>query len=133
MRVLQLESIDEQAASFDSIPVASQVALLHHALAHRDVLAATREDAIQSWLAGDIAALARTPERIARFHPALVTHYRELIRHIVIGRTAVMHYRAFMEMRRGGVVIAVGAAHLHGEAGLLNLLHEDGYRISHVW
>ena len=132
MRVLPLEAAEEQAASFDAIPVQSQVALLQHALAHQDVLAATREDAIASWLAGDIAALSRIPGRIAARYPELTPHYRELIRHIIVNRTAVMHYRSFMEMRKGGVMVAVGAGHLHGEQGLLSLLREDGYRIRRI-
>jgi uncharacterized protein len=133
MRVLPLEAPDEQAASFDAIPLASQAALLDYALAHRETLAATREDAIAAWLRGDIATLARIPNRIAARHPDLTPHYRALIRHIIVNRTAVMHYRSFMPLRRGGVLVAVGASHLHGEQGLLNLLREDGYRLTRVW
>ena len=106
---------------------------LKHALAHLALLAATREDAIRSWLAGDLAGLARMPSRIAHRHPELRTHYDALIRHIVVDRTAVMHHRAFMEMRRGGVMVAIGAAHLPGGKGLLNLLREDGYRVTRIW
>ena len=127
---MPLESVEEQTASFDAIPLASQVGLLDHMLSHRDALAESRERAIEAWLRGDLAALMRTPEN--RF-PELAPHYRELTRHLIHNRTAVMHYRVFLPLRRGGVFIAVGASHLEGERGLLALLAEDGYRVARVW
>jgi uncharacterized protein YbaP (TraB family) len=60
-------------------------------------------------------------------------HYAALRRHIIEGRTALIHHRLFMPMRAGGVLVAVGALHLYGDAGLLKMLAEDGYRVTRVW
>jgi uncharacterized protein YbaP (TraB family) len=133
MQLVSLESIEEQIAAFDTIPMASQVALLRHALAHRDTLAAGTEWTIEAWLAGDLAALARIPQRVGAQYPGMAPHYAELTRHIIEDRTVVMHHRLFMPLRGGLVFVAVGASHLYGERGLLALLRRDGYRVTRVW
>ena len=133
LRFVSLEAIDEQIAAFDSIPMASQVALLRNAVEHRDAIERLTEPTIAAWRRGDLAELARLPERFARQFPGMTQHYAELTRHIIEGRTVVMHHRLFMPMRTGGVLVAVGALHLYGDAGLLAMLASDGYRVTRVW
>jgi uncharacterized protein YbaP (TraB family) len=133
LRVFALESVAEQAAAFDMIPLASQVALLEHAVNDRAALAAQSGAAVDAWLAGDLAAIARLPERAGAAFPGMAPHYAALSRHLVRDRTAVMHHRLFMPLRAGRVFVAIGAAHLYGSDGLLALLREDGYAITRVW
>ncbi len=133
MHWLSLESIQEQIAAFDTIPLDSQVALLKHTLANRDVLAAVTESSIVAWQRGDLAALAAITERIGQQYSGMAPHYAQLTRHLVVNRTVLMHHRLRMPLRTGRVFVAVGALHLHGEEGLLALLLRDGYRVSRVW
>ena len=133
LRFVSLESIDEQIAAFDSIPMASQVALLRNAVEQRAAIEAMTEPTIAAWQRGDLAELARLPERYTRQFPGMTPHYAELTRHIIVGRTVVIHHRLFMPMRAGGVLVAVGALHLYGSEGLLALLAGDGYRVTRVW
>jgi len=133
MQIISLESIEEQIAAFDTIPLASQVALLRHALAQREALARRTEGTIEAWLRGDLAGIARATERIDREFPGMGRHYAELTRHIIEDRTVVMHHRLFMPLRSGKVMVAIGASHLYGERGLLAMLRNDGYRITRIW
>jgi uncharacterized protein YbaP (TraB family) len=133
LRFVSLESIDEQVAAFDSIPLASPHALLRNAVEHRNAIEALAEPTIAAWQRGDLAELARLPERFARQFPGMPPHYAELTRRIIEGRTVLMHHRLFMPMRAGGVLVAVGTLHLYGNAGLLALLAGDGYRVTRVW
>jgi uncharacterized protein YbaP (TraB family) len=133
MRTMSLELVDEQIAAFDAVPVESQVAMLKHALAHRDALAATVEPTIDAWLRGDLAALAKLPDQAGRQFPGMERHYRAFAKHVIDGRTALMHYRLFMPLREGRVFTAVGATHLYGKKGLLALIQQDGYRVTKVW
>jgi hypothetical protein len=133
LQIVSLESIEEQIAAFDTIPLDSQVALLKHALADRAALARSSEWTIDAWLAGDLAALARIPRRLGREFPGMGPHYAQLTRHIIEDRTVVMHHRLFMPLRGGRVLVAIGASHLYGERGLLALLRRDGYRITRIW
>ena len=131
--VNSLELVEEQVAAFDAVPVESQVAILKHALAHRDALAATIEPTIDAWLRGDLAALARIPLQMGERFPGMAIHYREFARHLIDDRTVLMHYRLFMPLREGRVFSAVGATHLYGDRGLLAMLKRDGYRVTRVW
>jgi uncharacterized protein YbaP (TraB family) len=133
MRVVALESIDEQAAAFDAIPIESQVALLTHALAHRDRLEAAGEATIAAWLRGDLAGLASAADRTGMRFPDMARHYERLTKHIIRDRTALLHHRLFFPLREGRAFVAIGATHLYGNAGLLALLERDGYRVVRVW
>jgi uncharacterized protein len=133
MRVTSLEGIEDQVLAFDAVPLESQVALLVHALEHRDALAALTEPTIATWLRGDLAALTRISERATREFPDMGRHYDQLTRHVVRDRTAVLHHRLFLPLREGRMFVAVGAAHLQGDAGLLAMLRRDGYRVMRIW
>ena len=133
MRVASLEGAADQVAAFDSVPLDSQVALLQHAVRHRDSLAATVEPTVAAWLRGDLAALARMVDDMGERHPGMREHYRRLVKHVVDDRTIAMHHRLFLPLRAGGVFVAVGAMHLYGDAGLLASLTRDGFRVTRVW
>jgi hypothetical protein len=133
MRVAPLELPDEQIAAFDTVPVDSQVALLRHALDHRDALEATIEPTIDAWLRRDLLGLARISDRMGERYPGMGRHYGELTKHIVYNRTVLMHHRLVIPLRAGGVFVAVGAMHLYGSRGLLAMLEQDGYRVMRIW
>jgi uncharacterized protein YbaP (TraB family) len=129
MELHGLEGIDEQVAVFDSIPMDSQVALLRHALAEREYFIARLETTIQAWLQRDLAALWRISEEIGLRFPDMAAHYAQLTTRVVINRSVVMAHRLFAPLRRGRSFVAVGALHLYGRRGLLQLLREQGYVI----
>jgi uncharacterized protein YbaP (TraB family) len=128
-----LEGIEEQISVFEDIPVATQVALLRHALAHRDELAGLIEPTIQAWLSRDLAALDAINGRIGARYPDVAEHYRVLFRRVVRNRSIVMAHRLFVPLRRGRVFVAVGANHLSGDEGLLRLIEKQGYRIERAY
>lgn len=132
LRVQALELVEEQIAAFDTVPLASQVALLRHALAYPGALQAENESMIQAWRAGDLAALVHFPARMEKHNPGIARHYDELVRHIVHNRTILMHHRLTMPLRTGRLFVAVGALHLQGEKGLLALLEQDGYHMTRI-
>ncbi len=115
LAIIGLETIEEQVAAFDSIPLETQIALLRHAIEHRADLEAQTEPTVRAWLRGDLAALARLGTAAAGDDPALRDHYAVLAQQLVVNRSALMAYRLFLPLRRGGVFVAVGALHLLGE------------------
>ncbi len=132
-RVLGLEGIEEQIAVFERIPLETQIALLKHALAHRDELAAMIEPTIQAWMRRDLAGVHAASERVGQRYPEMAEHYRILYRSVVENRTVVMAHRLFMPLREGRAFVAVGANHLYGRRGLLALIEEQGYRVTRVY
>ena len=132
LHVEALEWVEEQIASFDTVPLASQVALLKHALENPAALKAENEATVRAWLKEDLAELVRFPERMGSLYPGVTPAYRELLRHLVYDRTVLMHFRLNLPLRRGRVFVAVGALHLQGEKGLLALIAQDGYRVTRM-
>ncbi|TMG87313.1 MAG: TraB/GumN family protein [Betaproteobacteria bacterium] len=133
MTMIGLESLDEQIAVLDTIPLDTQVALLRHLLAHRAELEAEVEPTTRAWLARDLAALARINRAAGAGDPELARHYAALARALVEDRSALMAYRLFLPLRHGGVFVAVGALHLYGTKGLLAQLREQGFRLRRVY
>lgn len=130
MAILGLELPEEQVAALDSIPMASQVALVEYVLRERAALASDHEAAVHAWLAGDLRALARTAEAPGVRDPGVAAHFAALRTALIDGRSALLAHRLFVPLRAGGVFVVVGASHLAGRRGLLALLNAQGYRIT---
>jgi uncharacterized protein YbaP (TraB family) len=133
MNVIGLELPEEQVASFDTIPVASQVALVRWALAHRGALAPDHEATVQAFLARDLVRLRALALDAAHGDAAMRPHVAALIRHLVDDRSALMAHRLFLPLRDGRVFVSVGALHLDGPRGLVALIRAQGYRVRRVW
>jgi uncharacterized protein YbaP (TraB family) len=133
MELHGLEGVDEQVAVFDGIPMDSQVALLRHALAERAYFVARLEATVRAWLARDLAALWRASEEIGRRFPEMAVHYEQLTTRVVVNRSVVMAHRLFAPLRRGRSFVAVGALHLYGRKGLLQLLTGQGYKLTRLY
>lgn len=129
MSILGLELPAEQASALDSIPLASQVALVRYLLERRDALARDNAAALDAWLDRDLARLTALSDARSRADPAIAPHFAALRRHVIDDRSVLMAHRLFLPLRHGGVFVAVGALHLYGAHGLLALLRDQGYRI----
>lgn len=130
--VLALELPDEQVASLDAIPLASQVALVRWALDTRDARAAQIEATIRAWAAGDLAKLWRLALAPGAGDPILAGHLRALLKHLISDRNLLFAHRLHLPLARGRVFVAVGALHLFGRDGLLALIEGQGYRVTRV-
>jgi len=129
----QIEGVEEQIFTFDEMPLEAQVALLRHALAHRDDLLALAENTLQAYLARDLAAIWRLREEYAARYPEVASHQAAMLKRVVLDRSVVMAFRMQRELRRGQAFVALGALHLYGEKGVLALLEEDSYRATRVF
>ena len=133
LAVIGLELPDEQVAALDTIPVASQVALVHWMLANRAAAPAIHEQTVAAWLARDLSRLAALAKAPGRADPAMAPHFAQLTRHVVVNRSVQFAHRLFLPLRGGGVFVAVGALHLYGPDGLLALIRDQGYRVRRVY
>lgn len=131
--VLQIEGVEEQIFTFDECPMATQVALLRHAVRHRDELLELEERTLVAYLAHDLAGIAAVRAQFAARHPEIAGHQAVMEKRLVYDRSVVMAYRMQRELRRGGAFIAFGALHLYGGKGVLALLEQDGYRAARVF
>ena len=80
-----------------------------------------------------LRAWPRSTAAPGRADPAVARHFAQLTKHLVENRSVLMAHRLFMPLREGRVFVAVGALHLYGRKGLLELIRAQGYRIQRVY
>lgn len=85
----------------------------------------TQEKLIEFYLKGDIASL----DRMMRVNLAL---YPGMYEDMIVNRNAEMIKGIDSLIKKSSVFCVVGAGHLSGEAGLINLLRKKGYRLRKV-
>ena len=122
--VVGLETIDEQVAAFNRIPKEAQVALLTESIRDYEQSADEFRALMDAYQAQDLG-------RIQEISQESVDRIEGMEQHLLIDRN-----RAWVpkmeEMMDQTTFFAVGAAHLGGEEGLLNLLEEAGYTVTAV-
>jgi uncharacterized protein len=125
-----LESVEEQIAVFDGMPRGVQIGLLRSSLdttAQEDEFTRMRKQ----YLARDLAGLMQGwRDYLATLAPkdAAVLNARMLDE-----RNKRMVRRMAVRLAEGNAFISMGALHLPGELGVLNLLQAQGYQVSEVY
>ena len=125
-----LETLAEQMAVFDNLPLADQVTLLTHTVANASKLDAQFDELLHAYLSRDLDALVALE---VRHRPADDTAYRGFMDRLLRQRNLRMLERMQPRLEEGNAFIAVGALHLPGQEGLLRLLRRAGYRVTPVY
>lgn len=125
-----LETVAEQLAVFDGLSLPQQIALLEDTVRMQADLDREIEALHKAWLARDLAAIMAIGEK---HKPGDERLYDEVMDRLLDQRNRRMAERMAPLLKQGGAFIAVGAAHLPGETGLLRLLETAGYRVTAVY
>lgn len=128
--VVGLETVEEQLKSFAGLPEKTQVELLKVSLATLDQLEDQMETLTRLYVARDLGAIWPFGVVLAKkagFDPAL---FGPFLRDVVERRNVNMRAAALPLIEKGGAFIAVGALHLPGKMGLVELLREAGYTVT---
>jgi uncharacterized protein YbaP (TraB family) len=120
-----LETVDEQIAIFDTIPVDEQVRELRHTLSAASGVEGRA--LLSAFASGDQAALEQ-----ALFKGGSMAEAPGFYAELLDRRNERWLPLLLPELDKGGAFIAVGAAHLLGEHGLLHTLAQRGYTIERV-
>lgn len=127
LEVVSLERVEEQLAFLADMPESMQLSLLEQAIEDFARQDAMFEALLGSYLAGDLERLERVArEQMAALDPALREHFEQIG---MIARNHTMVERALPWLEEGGLMIAVGALHLPGEEGLIELLRARGMTV----
>lgn len=130
-RVEGLEEVSEQLAFFTGLPMEDQVTLLKETLKHQDAIDDTMEQLVKAWLSRDPGVLSRLSDSYLDELPGdLADRFR---RQAIDQRNHRMHEAAEPLVSQGNAFIAVGALHLYGDEGLLELFRQDGYSVRCVY
>jgi uncharacterized protein len=129
----QIEGVEELIFTFDECPLDSQIALLHHSLAHRAERVELARRTVTAYMDRDLAAIWRLREGFVARYPEVAAHQLIMTKRVLYDRSVVMTFRMQAELRRGDAFVALGALHLYGSRGVLALLEQDGYRVARVF
>lgn len=128
LKVVGLETLEEQLSFLEDMPMEQQLELLDLALAEYSSVEQAHLQMVDSYLGGDLEILARQAEQLMDgLKPESKAYFLE---QGIYARNRRMVANLLPYMQQGRVFIAVGALHLPGESGLVNLLRSHGYRLS---
>lgn len=125
-----IETAAEQTGVFSSLSNSEQLALLKDTIENLGQLEAALTELHRVYLTRDLAALVKLSEKYA---PRDQTLARKINRALIELRNQRMAQRVEGELQKGGAFIAIGALHLPGEKGVLQLLQARGYRVSMLY
>lgn len=125
-----LETAGEQLAVFDELSLTDQIDLLKLTLDHLSELPRFFDRLIQAYTSDDLRTIAAINETYQRQNDSEAV--RRFSRRLNDDRNRRMLTRMVPYLRQGGSFIAVGALHLSGPNGLLQLLQSNGYAVTPV-
>lgn len=132
---LQLYSLEETAehlGALDDLPMPQQLELLRAALVQPQM---KKEEAyervVQAYLSRELEQILKVEDELA-LDRVSAKLWASVKSRLLDRRNAVMAERIAAQVRQGPVFVAVGAAHLPGEKGLINLLRRAGFSVQAV-
>jgi uncharacterized protein YbaP (TraB family) len=122
-----LETLQEQLSVFDNLNRNDQITLLKDSLNFLPVVQDLNEKLVQAYLKGDLDEIYRRSMELQSKGDELASR---LMDSLINQRNLKMLERMLPELEKGRAFIAVGALHLPGDEGLLNLLRGQGYAVT---
>lgn len=126
-----LESAVEQLSIFDSLSMAEQTVLLEEAVTHYPQMKNMMEQMHRAYLSRDLGQLVALSDKYSNEGDTKLAS--KINNSLIDQRNQRMAERMETYLREGGAFVAVGALHLPGEHGLLQLLRKRGYVVSAVY
>ncbi len=126
-----LETIDEQIAAMNSLDFGYQIAYLRAGIELFDRVDDIHETMVQLYLDERVAMVVPLSFHLVS-DPAIRDGYADFQDKLVDRRNRLMFERALPHVHTGGTVIAVGALHLPGETGLIELFRKQGLTVTRI-
>jgi uncharacterized protein YbaP (TraB family) len=130
--VAPLESLAEQVAAMDAVPLASQVTLLDRLAERHDEAQADIGRLVELYLAEDLLGMRRQQEAAMAGGAARRRALDHFLEQLLWRRNARMVERMQPHLQAGGAFVAMGALHLQGERGLPARLQGLGWQVQRV-
>lgn len=129
--VVGVEKVEEQLSVLAGMSMDQQVAYLVATAKASDQIADYIETMVQLYLRRETGAIMPLTRRAdpSGDNMALLAYIE---RELVEKRNITMHRRALDLLKDGNVFLAVGALHLPGDKGLVELLRQSGYTVTPV-
>jgi len=127
LRVVGLETLEEQLSFLEDMPMEQQLSLLDQALLEYDQVREVHDRMVDNYLGGNLQSLAAEADSQLDQLDQEAKEY--FVGQGIDARNLRMLQAILPLLDQNQVFIAVGALHLPGESGLLSLLRGQGYRL----
>jgi uncharacterized protein YbaP (TraB family) len=128
LAVIGLETLEEQLSFLENMPVPMQLALLDQAIAEAEQVGEIHEQMVTAYLGNNLAVLeALSDEQLQVVDQSTREYFIESGIHV---RNHRMADALLLLLEQKTVFAAVGALHLSGEEGLINILRQHGFTLN---
>ncbi|MEF0942075.1 TraB/GumN family protein [Rhizobium sp. BR 362] len=131
-QVKGLETLAEQAKAMSDLPIQLHLKSLLQTLELGDKINDVNETMTDLYLAGNIGAIIPMLKNIVPDQTLSDDDTAAFEQRIILDRNKVMAERAAPILAKGNTFIAVGALHLVGDQGLVELLRKQGFTVTAV-
>ncbi len=128
-KILELESVEQQINLLSGMSDSDQELLLLYTLTDLNTLGSQANDLVKAWAAGDARGVESVMAESVRENPGLAPIVRKLNDARNPGMVAKIE--GYLRTRETYFVV-VGAGHLVGQNGIINLLREKGYTVEQL-
>lgn len=127
LKVVGLETLEEQLSFLENMPSDQQLTLLDQALEQYDQVQEVHDEMVRNYLLGDLQALqAAAGEQLGELDQQTRDYF---IGQGIDARNHRMLETLLPQLQKARVFVAVGALHLPGQEGLIQLLRGAGYEL----
>jgi len=127
LKVVGLETLEQQLSFLEDMPMAMQLSLLDQALREFEQVAEVHDQMVDAYLENDLVKLQKLSDEQLREVGEEAGRY--FIDSGIIARNQRMAKSLLPQLENSRVFVAVGALHLSGDRGLLSLLRQEGYEL----
>lgn len=128
--VIGLETIEDQMRAMARVPENDQLTVLKASIKLYDLTDDMVETMVQLYLSRKIGVIWPLQERLWQQAGYPVEAFQSFQRELVSRRNFAMRDAALPLLQAGGVFIGVGALHLSGADGLVQLLQDAGFTVT---
>ena len=128
LTVVGLETLEQQLSFLEEMPLKQQLQLLDQALEEYTKVQQVHVQMVDDYIAGNLQDLKRLAEE--QFEQLDPETRRYFLERGIDDRNHRMLASLLPQLESGKVFVAIGALHLPGETGLINLLREKGYELT---
>ncbi len=131
--VIGLESIEEQYMAFSTLPFNHQLTLLEDRIHTRTLLADMYATTVDLYLSRQLELIMPLSILYSKDLEKSRAASASFKKFLLDKRNIKMHKRSSPMVKQGGAFIAVGALHLVGEKGLVELYRKSGYKVEKIF
>jgi len=124
-----LESMEELVATLDGMSLPDQITILNDTVCNHARIIHDTLDLVNMYVARDLSGMMAFNEQPHQDEAV----FKRYMQRIVYDRNQHMLERMERHLQDGGAFISVGALHLPGTRGLLEMLAQKGYKLTRVY